>query len=222
MPVLSGGMGKIYADYFKKHEQNQVKMLHRVDFYEPGPPHDSFSPKMLEIVEKYAGKEILDIGCGAGVNCRELKKRGFSCTGIEINPEYVESAQRHIDARLMRAEKLDFPDRSFDTVTMLEVLEHVDDPYAALAEIVRVARGNLIVSVPNVEPIIECVRHNVVMHHFMDPTHVNFFTEGMLERFLKDYFPHVRVIPYERFFEISGRRLYYHLAAVASFKELRP
>ena len=215
------GIKKIYSDFFKLHEENKVLMLHRQDLYKPGPPHKHFSQKMLDLVEKHAGSQILDIGCGHGVNCKELNSRGFRCVGIEANEEYAREAQKYVEAYHMNAEKLDFPNKSFDTVIMLEVLEHLEHPYKALEEIVRVTRRNLILSVPNLEPLETCVKYNVIMHHFFDVTHVNFFTKPMLERFLKTYFPYVEVGEFGKFFSISGRKLYYHLSGIASFEPFR-
>ena len=219
-PSFTSGMKKIYSDFFKLHEENQVLMLHRDALYTPGPPHKHFSQKMLDLVQKYAGKQVLDIGCGHGVNCIELNKRGFKCIGIEINEQYVQEAQKYIEAYRMRAEKMDFPDKSFDTTIMLEVLEHLEDPYKALEEVVRVTRKNLILSVPNIEPLETLVEFNVIMHHFFECTHLNFFTKSMLERFLKKYFPYVKVGEFGQFFNISGKKLYYHLNAIASFEPI--
>ncbi len=219
-PTSSGGIRKIYSDFFQLHEDNQVDMLHRKDLYTSGPPHKHFSQRMLELVERYGGDRILDVGCGHGVNCIELNNRGYHCVGIEVNPDYASEAKKHVEAYHMNAEKLNFPDKSFDTVIMLEVLEHIEDPDAALKEIVRVARKNLILSVPNLSPLEVCVEYNVIMHHFFETTHLNFFTKSMLERFLLKYFPFVKVGEFGQFFNISGRRLYYHLTAVASFEPI--
>ena len=52
----------------------------------------------------------------------------------------------------MNAEQLDFADDEFDLVAATEVLEHVPDPERVLAEMARVARGHLLVSVPH-EPL---------------------------------------------------------------------
>jgi 2-polyprenyl-3-methyl-5-hydroxy-6-metoxy-1,4-benzoquinol methylase len=212
---------KIYSDFFKFHEEEKVLMLHRVDLYSPGPPITVPSYEMLALIDKHAGETILDIGCGHGVYGKELLKKGYRYTGIEANKGYVEEASKHVHALCMRAEKLEFPDKSFDTVILLEVLEHLEDPYAALSEILRVTRENLIVSVPNISPMKECVEYNVVMHHFLESTHVNFFTKNMLERFLKKYFPYVLVREFGQFFNLSGAKLYYQLSAVASFKEIK-
>lgn len=212
---------KIYSDYFIFHEEKKPSMLHRADFYSPGPPITVPSFEMLALIDKYAGETILDVGCGHGVYGKELLKKGYRYTGIEANEEYVEEARKHVHVHCMRAEKLEFPDKNFDTVILLEVLEHLEDPYTALSEILRVTRENLIVSVPNISPMKECVEYNVVMHHFLESTHVNFFTKNMLERFLKKYFPYVLVKEFGQFFNLSGAKLYYQLAAVASFKEIK-
>jgi 2-polyprenyl-3-methyl-5-hydroxy-6-metoxy-1,4-benzoquinol methylase len=217
-PTLPGGIKKIYSDFFKLHENKKVMMLHRKDLYMSGPPHTQGSQKMLELVSKHAGKTILDIGCGHGVNCIELNRRGFQCSGIEANEEYFKEAQKYFEAYHMKAEELEFPDKSFDSVIMLEVLEHLEDPHKALQEAARMARKNLILSVPNLAPLEVCVEYNVIMHHFFETTHLNFFTKPMLERFLKQYFPYVQVGEFGQFFNVSGRKLYYHLSAVASFE----
>lgn len=214
-------MKKVYANFFKLHEERQTTMLHRVDLYSPGPPITLPSSELLGLIDKYAGKTILDIGCGHGAYGKELIKKGYRYTGVEANEEYVKKSQKYFDTRYMRAEKLDFPGKSFDTILMSEVLEHLPDPYAAMRETARVARKNLIVSVPNIGPMVACVEYNVVMHHFMEATHVNFFTKTMLERFLKRYFPYVKIIEFGQFFNLSGTRLYYHLAGIASFDEIK-
>ncbi|MCP4219361.1 MAG: methyltransferase domain-containing protein [bacterium] len=214
-------MKKIYQDFFDLHEERKSMMLHNVDLYSPGPPITVPSYEMLDLVEKYAGKTILDIGCGHAVYGKELLKKGFNYTGIEANEAYAKVAGQSVDATLMRAESLGFKDKSFDTVMMFEVLEHLDDPYTSLEEIVRVTRKNLILTVPNISPMIECVEYNVVMHHFLESTHVNFFTGKMLERFLKQYFPYVEVTEFGRFFNLSGSKLNYHLKAIASFDKIQ-
>jgi len=219
-PSRAAGIKKIYSEFFKYHEDRKVHMLHREDLYTSGPPQAHVSQKMLDLVQKHAGPKVLDIGCGHGINCMELEKRGFQCVGIEANEEYAKEAALHVDAHHMWAENLEFPDKSFDTVTMLEVLEHIQKPQKALEEVVRVAKKNLILSVPNLAPLEVCVEYNVIMHHFFETTHLNFFTKPMLERFLSTYFPYVEVGEFGQFFNISGRKLFYHLSAVASFEPI--
>jgi ubiquinone/menaquinone biosynthesis C-methylase UbiE len=217
-PPIDDEKKQIYSDFFKKHEEEKTSMLHREDLYMPGKPHRRYSEFMVELIQKRAGSEILDIGCGIGVNSIELNKRGFRCVGIETDEMLVEAAKKNIEAYHMKAEGLHFADKCFDTVIMVEVLEHIENPEAALSEIKRVTRKNLILSVPNLTPLETCVEHNLIMHHFFDSTHINFFTKTMLEHFLKKYFPNVEVGEFGQFFNLSGKKLYYHLYAVASFE----
>lgn len=95
---------------------------------------------------------VLDVGAGHGVLLEELAAaRGVRGTGVEITPGKVEYARsRGVDLRLGNAEHLAFDDRSFDAVVACEVIEHL--PYGvyerALAELARVARATVLLSVP--------------------------------------------------------------------------
>jgi len=216
-PCSSPEMKQIYTNFLREKEDSRVTMLHREDLYMPGSPNTECSPYMIDLVRKHAGHEILDIGCGTGVKSIELLKTGFHCTGIETDPSYVNKAKKHFPAFVMNAEELDFPDKSFDTTILIEVLEHIRNPTAALSEIVRVTRKNLVLSVPNISALPFCVEHHTIMHHFFDSSHVNFFTPPMLKRFLEQFFPDVQTGEFGQFFNLSGKKLFYHIYAIASF-----
>jgi SAM-dependent methyltransferase len=101
---------------------------------------------------------LLDIGCNAGEllsYCRTVYP-GIRLSGVEINPAALEKARQNLpDADLhgTSAEKLPFPDASFDCVTCIEVLEHIPSKLRlqALAEMRRVVRrgGRLVLRVPH-------------------------------------------------------------------------
>jgi ubiquinone/menaquinone biosynthesis C-methylase UbiE len=98
-------------------------------------------------------KSVLDVGCGEGVFLYLLEKeRNIKGVGIEISEKKVDYARTYlkVNAVLGNAGDLKFGDRSFDVVTVLEVLEHL--PYGvyekALKEIDRVADKYIIISVP--------------------------------------------------------------------------
>ncbi len=109
----------------------------------------------LELLTDSPGR-LLDVGCWKGDfmaaalaagKCREA-------VGVDIVEAGVEWARaRGLDARLhnLNDGPLPFPNASFDAVTMLGVLEHLFDPYFAVAEARRVLRagGCFIVAVPN-------------------------------------------------------------------------
>ena len=104
------------------------------------------------MVAKYAtpNAPILDAGCGTGLNLRHLPE---GSTGIDINPRNIELLRRRLPNHNVvegDVEALPFEDASFGTVLCTEVIEHIPDPSAALAEYRRVLQpgGVLIGSVP--------------------------------------------------------------------------
>jgi hypothetical protein len=96
---------------------------------------------------------LLDVGAGPGVFLHLLRaERAVNGIGIELTPSKVEYARDvlHLDVRVGSADRLPFDDRSFDTVTAFEVIEHL--PFGvyetALAEICRVAKRHVLIAVP--------------------------------------------------------------------------
>lgn len=100
----------------------------------------------LEALSPAAGCRLLDLGCGAGETSVYFAKRGAKVTALDISPEMValgrSLAARHktaVDFMTGAAEKLPFPDGSFDAVFCNGVLHHVD-LLPALHEVRRVLR----------------------------------------------------------------------------------
>jgi len=97
-------------------------------------------------VSDVAGKAVLDIGCGPGGHTAALARAGAVATGLDLDPEKLRWARslqagtRTAGARFVlgSAMSLPFPDHSFHLALLLEVIEHLEDPQAALREIRRV------------------------------------------------------------------------------------
>jgi 2-polyprenyl-3-methyl-5-hydroxy-6-metoxy-1,4-benzoquinol methylase len=99
---------------------------------------------------------VLHVGCGAGICAEQLSFReDLSWTGCDFSAaavNYLRSTSTVPWARIEQADLtvgLPFDDHAFDAVICAEVLEHLENPVAALAELRRVARKTLIVTVPN-------------------------------------------------------------------------
>ena len=107
--------------------------------------------KVLEALKGEKGK-LLDIGAGEGELAYKLQKLGFtdiSC--CDINPsKFKLSGIKCVQADLN--ESLPFSDDTFDIVTCTEVLEHLKDPFNAIAHISRVLKtgGKAVITTPNI------------------------------------------------------------------------
>lgn len=141
----------------------------------------SESPSELKIdyVKKYAsGKTALDIGAGRGWYASVLADMGFEVTGID-------QINRVADPRITMIEQpieapLPFPDQSFDTILMFDILEHLPDEEGVLKEVARLCRQRLILSVPHADagPL---PRYGLTYLHFTDDTHVREYLPDELE-----------------------------------------
>jgi len=94
---------------------------------------------------------ILDVGCGTGANLKMLAEHGRA-EGVDISQQAVDFChERGLESvKLGAAEDLPYENDSFDLVTALDVVEHLDDDVAGLREMRRVLRpdGRLLLFVP--------------------------------------------------------------------------
>lgn len=107
---------------------------------------------------RLSGARVLDVGCQAGALPVALAERGADVTGVDVDAALLEGAQLRAQGHgvraefvVARAESLPFGDAAFDVVTFVDVIEHVDDARASVAEIARVLRpgGTLYLFGPN-------------------------------------------------------------------------
>lgn len=94
---------------------------------------------------------ILDVGCGTGANLEMLSQFG-SAEGVDVSVEALEfcEARGLKNVRRGEAEHLPYDNNSFDLVTGLDVVEHLDNDLAGLKEMRRVLRreGRILLFVP--------------------------------------------------------------------------
>lgn len=146
------------------------------------------SEKLINFCQQYAGESILDLGCATGDYCLELGRLGFKCVGVDVNEEYIRIAkEKGVNAYVVK-EQLPFEDKSFDTVIIFEVLEHVQSPGRLLGEAKRVAKKNILITVPNCGDIEALRDYGLTYEHFLETDHMNFFTKRNLEDLLREYF----------------------------------
>lgn len=108
--------------------------------------------KIENFLPNLGGDEIfLDIGCGHGGVSSELIKKGFKVVGIEINQDAIKSLQQKGFTVFQKdiSKPLEI-DEKFDIVMILDVLEHLFDPYSLLKEAKKITKrgGIIIVTIP--------------------------------------------------------------------------
>lgn len=128
------------------------------------PLHD-INPLRLDYIadiQNLANQQVLDVGCGGGILAEAMAARGAAVTGIDLAEKPLKVAElhllesgHHVTYRRISAEDLarEQP-QSFDTVTCMEMLEHVPDPSATVAACADLARpgGRVFFSTINRNP----------------------------------------------------------------------
>jgi len=106
--------------------------------------HTQYRTHVDRVVSWLSEDNILDVGAGDGVITYLLKAKG-----VDDEPSAVELAkEKGADVVLADAYSLPFPDSSFDSILMCDVLEHFEYPEKALREAYRVAKSYLYVVTP--------------------------------------------------------------------------
>jgi SAM-dependent methyltransferase len=98
------------------------------------------------------GDRVLDVGCGAGQVVGKLTEAGYEAHGVDVSEPNIERARRFSDrCQCYDGRRLPFDNGHFASVGALNVLEHVEEPEAFIAELVRVTApgGRLVISSPN-------------------------------------------------------------------------
>lgn len=96
---------------------------------------------VLEATGAGPGHRALDVGCGSGDLLAHLDELGLRTAGVDPAPGMVAHARVRVpgaDIRLGDAERLPWPDDTYDLVTAVNALQFADDTAGALAELVRV------------------------------------------------------------------------------------
>jgi len=116
-------------------------------------PAERHRVRMVRRILGAVPASVLDVGCADGYLCHVLRDRVKvpKVMGVDVASAHVDRARdRFPGIPFFRgdARHLPFPDASFELVTAVEVLEHLEDPAAALRELARVAARRVIVTVP--------------------------------------------------------------------------
>lgn len=157
---------------------------------------DGFHSSLDELWDGAAPTSILDVGCGEGVLTHEWAQKlgdgrivGIDLDDPLLHEQWKTRTAPNLEYQVMKAENLPFADDEFDMATAIEVLEHVPDAEATVAEMARCAKRWILVSVPR-EPIWRIV--NVARGAYWKdlgntPGHVNHWSKSSFTKMLSRY-----------------------------------
>jgi SAM-dependent methyltransferase len=155
-----------------------------------------FHSSLDELMERACPESLLDVGCGEGVLTAQWAERvcsgrvlGIDLEDPKLEAEWGKRRRPNLEFRAEEATSLGFADDEFDLSAAIEVLEHVPEPEATLAEMARVARRWLLVSVPR-EPLwraLNLARGSYWRSLGNTPGHVNHWSRRSFVSLLERY-----------------------------------
>jgi ubiquinone/menaquinone biosynthesis C-methylase UbiE len=166
----------------------------------------NYLPRLVDF-DGYKEKNLLEVGCGVGIDLLRFARGGAKVTGIDLSKTAINLANKNIqqsgqnaDLRLMNGECMQFRDRVFDVVYAHGVLQYTADPKKMIAEIHRVLKpgGEAIMMVYNKHSWLNLMSKvtKVPLEHEDAPV-LKKFSASEFKHLLRP-FQHFRIIP-ERF-----------------------
>ena len=111
---------------------------------------DQICYKKMRFLRERSGARVLDVGCRKGMYARNLGGKD-RLVGLDVDLDALRHARAFLEVVRGDASAMPFKDLSFDTVVAGDVLEHVGDDVTTFREFIRVARTNVLLSVPRLK-----------------------------------------------------------------------
>jgi 2-polyprenyl-3-methyl-5-hydroxy-6-metoxy-1,4-benzoquinol methylase len=176
------GYAKSYADPVKSHRAQQ---------------YGQYADELAAELGPNRGRplRVLDFGCSYGAFLTTLLERmehDVEVHGIEVNPEVCEKASSRLNGASvhcvdLKVDRGEVPQRYFDAITLLDVIEHLDDPRVYLKRLAECARpdGLLLISTPNIESFnARLYKSRWILH--TPPYHICYFGPRSIEVLLRE------------------------------------
>ena len=139
---------------------------------------------LLASFDDSSPRYVLDVGCGYGTHLGQAADRGWKCFGVEVSDHARKVAiERHGERAYIVGRVEDLIPHEFDLVLILDVLEHVADPYAFLFPLFSQGligpKTRVVVSTPNARSA-DAVRHPATWLYRHPPSHLVYYSTRSL------------------------------------------
>lgn len=144
--------------------------------------------EFLSTIPNAAGKKILDIGCAFGTHLALASEQGWQAWGVELSDHARDIALARHSEKIHVVESIDnLPKMEFDLIIMLDVLEHLPEPYDLFLELfLHGAIGKktqLVITTPNARSVDALVDPSAWSYRH-PPSHLVYFSANSLKLFL--------------------------------------
>jgi SAM-dependent methyltransferase len=148
----------------------------------------NFARRLRALGAPRDGARLLDLGPAYGFAIDEARRLGWNAVGLEVSAAAARRAAQTIGAALVAvgdAQRAPFADARFDVVTLWDVLEHLPDPHAAIAELARLLRpgGRVALTTGDVGSLVARLS-GARWHLYTIPEHLFFYSREGLRRLL--------------------------------------
>jgi SAM-dependent methyltransferase len=197
LPVWSCDCGAVFLSPFLS--PDELKKLYSEAYYEPwGLAAEkeeglrqmklrTFTARLKKISRFLKTGKVLDVGCATGYFLEAAEAAGWETYGVEVSEYSSRLAQKKFGNRIFTGtlEEAKFADKTFDLITLSDLLEHIRDLDAFMQEVVRILKpsGLLMIVTPNAASL-SCRMMGAKWSHYKSE-HLHYFSPGTIKPLLK-------------------------------------
>ncbi len=184
---------ELQAIYVEEYYRGSGSSVGTVDFIKDKAFFDTIGREKADYVRRFAGtapRTLLDIGCGMGCFLGAMKAAGWTVEGIEVSAYAADYVAKNLGIPVRCGTVEQFPadrEKSFDVITLWDVLEHVPDPARLLRHCRRLLKpgGCFFLSTTNIDtPFFKLFGKQARI--VIPPSHLYYFSIPVLKKLLAD------------------------------------
>jgi len=149
-------------------------------FFVPGPPAEpgqAYAPIVAFLEKHVMGDSVIDLGGGRGAYALALSKLGKGVTVVDIDPLALNIAKANGLQTHLTSSESELNIQSADTVILIEVLEHVENPAAFLKMAIGLAKKRLLITVPCSHDFNDLFPLGVTFAHIAVSDHLHHYSD---------------------------------------------